>query len=605
MAPPPAASRPRPRTRTAALVVAGLLAVTGCSWQGSTSTGGGDARPSASPSPEPLRTATSAPGAELTVVGAATDAEAAIRTSQSLFDSSAVAVVVPTGRPDVQRLAAHASVALGVPLLVGQEPAPDGTAATSDATAAASDGALADELDRLGVRTVVVVGEVAGFTGDLADADAADSPDGDRTVVRSEPTAPALAAATGLTLDPAGPAGTADPAGFAAEVAALAPGTPAPSPAGTPKGAGPASPPASATGSPGDLAAVVRDAPLDDVVALAVDDPADLASVATARAAGVPVHLVPADRPNPQASAVAIGALNASTATQVLAIGAALGAEPALEWKIRSARTGFQLPGGGQVLFPGHQFVALYGSPVTSGLGLLGEQGAQASIQRAQATAAQYDGLTDRTVVPMFEMIATVAAGSAGSDGNFSNEQPVDVLRPWVEAAGAAGVYVMLDLQPGRSDFLTQARQYEELLRLPHVGLALDPEWRLGPDERPLQRIGSVGAAEVNSVVQWLADLTRDNGLPPKMFVLHQFRLDMLPDREAIDMSRPELAMVIHADGQGSQPAKQATWRTLHADAPAGVWWGWKNFIDEDLPMLTPAQTVQGVAPVPDLVTYQ
>jgi hypothetical protein len=34
------------------------------------------------------------------------------------------------------------------------------------------------------------------------------------------------------------------------------------------------------------------------------------------------------------------------------------------------------------------------------------------------------------------------------------------------------------------------------------------------------------------------------------------------------------------------------------------VHWGWKNFYDEDVPMLDPAQTMQ-VQPVPDLVTYQ
>jgi hypothetical protein len=33
--------------------------------------------------------------------------------------------------------------------------------------------------------------------------------------------------------------------------------------------------------------------------------------------------------------------------------------------------------------------------------------------------------------------------------------------------------------------------------------------------------------------------------------------------------------------------------------------WGWKNFYDEDQPMLTPEQTVTQVEPVPDLVSYQ
>ena len=77
-----------------------------------------------------------------------------------------------------------------------------------------------------------------------------------------------------------------------------------------------------------------------------------------------------------------------------------------------------------------------------------------------------------------------------------------------MEAAGAAGMAVVLDLQPGRTDFLTQAQQYADLLALPYVGLALDPEWRLAPDQVHLRQIGSVGIDEVNGVSAWLADFT-------------------------------------------------------------------------------------------------
>ena len=87
------------------------------------------------------------------------------------------------------------------------------------------------------------------------------------------------------------------------------------------------------------------------------------------------------------------------------------------------------------------------------------------------------------------------------------------------------------------------------------------------------------------------------------MFVLHQFAGRMIQDRARLDTSRDELAVMIHVDGQGSQPAKAGTWNALRADAPT-VHWGWKNFFDEDVPMLDPTQTYQ-VQPVPDLVTYQ
>jgi hypothetical protein len=209
-------------------------------------------------------------------------------------------------------------------------------------------------------------------------------------------------------------------------------------------------------------------------------------------------------------------------------------------------------------------------------------------------------------VLPTFEIIVTVASSAAGPDGNYSTELDPETIRPWVEAARDAGIYVLLDLQPGRADFLSQAQQYRSLLELPNVGLALDPEWRLGPGELPLTRIGSVAVDEVNSVVTWLADLTRQLHLPQKLFVVHQFRLSTLPDRDRLDLSRPELAVLVHADGQGSQGDKQATWQALHGDLPVGpLYWGWKNFYDEDHPMLTPAQTIEQVVPTPQLITYQ
>jgi hypothetical protein len=220
--------------------------------------------------------------------------------------------------------------------------------------------------------------------------------------------------------------------------------------------------------------------------------------------------------------------------------------------------------------------------------------------------ATRYQPLVGTPVVPAFEIIATVASASAGPDGNYSSEGDVETLRPWVEAAGQAGLYVVLDLQPGRTDFLTQAQLYQPLLELPHVGLALDPEWRLGPGEVHLTQIGQVGIDEVNAVVTWLADLTRERRLPQKLLVLHQFQVRMIPDRGQLDLSRDELAVMVHADGQGAQAAKQDTWRVLHqqADQPE-LAWGWKNFIDEDLPMLTPEETVAQVQPTPQLITYQ
>ncbi len=514
---------------------------------------------------------TSAPDARLTLVADDDPVAAAASASRALFDSADVAVVARDGDAAGTLLGASAATGLGVPLLL--EPAGGGSA-----------DALTTELERLGTTTVLAVGEAEG------------GGEGGPEVVAVPADPDAVAGATGVQL---GEAQQVDDGAAAAAVAELDPEAPA---ALQPADGGPAAG-AAEDGEAAELPAVERAEPLDGTVVVTTGAPEALAGVATARAAGARVQLTGGGT-DPRGSAELVELLGEQQPETVVALGAGFAAEEGLDWKLEAAATGAQLPGGGQLLFPGRFMVALYGSTEGPALGVLGEQDLPASIERARATAAPYEALVDTPVVPAFEIIVTVASSVAGPDGNYSTEQSVEDVRPWVEAAGEAGFYVVLDLQPGRTDFVTQAEQYRPLLELPHVGLALDPEWRLRPDQVHLQQIGQVGIDEVNEVVTWLADLTRANDLPQKLLVLHQFQVRMIPERERLDTSREELALMVHVDGQGSQPAKQDTWRTLRQTEPDEVAWGWKNFYDEDVPMLTPEETV-AVEPRPDLISYQ
>jgi hypothetical protein len=499
---------------------------------------------------DPGQVALQAPTAGATTIAADDELSAAIAVSETLFAESPVVVVADAAS---QEVAAEAAVEAGVPVfpLPGAEPeGSGGSAADENGTAEAGTGrdvttggaALADEIARLGASRVVVVGAAGPADDDL------DLGEADRVEVEAEPAA--VSAAIGPRPE------RADPEGLGGPVA---------------------------------LVATAETAP---------------AAQAVARASGATVIEQPSagDILGQPSVIEALGELRPA-ATLLLTTREA--PQPAPDWSVRSAVTGYQLPGGGQRLFGDHRFVALYGVPGVPVLGVLGEQGVAETIARAQSVASEYAPLSDLPVVPTLELIATVAAGDAGADGDYSNELDPARLEEYVDAAEAAGQYVVIDLQPGRTDFLTQATAYRSLLEHPNVGLALDPEWRLGPDQVPLEQIGSVDAAEVNAVAHWLADLVDAGSLPPKMLVLHQFRGSMITGREAIDTSLPQLELLVHVDGQGSQPDKQGTWRALLELPPHGAAVGWKNFLDEDAPVLTPAQTMSEVSPVPDFISYQ
>lgn len=328
------------------------------------------------------------------------------------------------------------------------------------------------------------------------------------------------------------------------------------------------------------------------------------AEAARATAAVAGARLIVIRGYDPRSDPAAISALAAARPQRVLAVGAGFGSADLLAYRVAVAETGVQLPGGGQVLFPMRKIVALYGNPTTPALGALGQQGLAASIARAKAVAAQYASLTRVPVIPAFEIIATVAQGSPGPTGSYSYESSVASLRPWVTAASAAGMYVILDLQPGRDTLLSQARYYRSLLLRPNVGLALDPEWKLQPGQLPLRQIGSVSITEVNRVVNWLAALTARHDLPQKLLELHEFRLSMIQDEARLNTRHDDLAIVINMDGQGAPPVKQDTWEAITGTAPRGVYFGWKDFYVKDTPMLGPAATI-GRTPVPVLISYQ
>lgn len=259
-----------------------------------------------------------------------------------------------------------------------------------------------------------------------------------------------------------------------------------------------------------------------------------------------------------------------------------------------------ELPRGGRSIFPQHRVVAFYGTAGTDALGVLGEGTPDQAGERLEQVAADFAS-PGRTVLPAMELIVTVANSTPGPQGDYSTDISLDEARTYLDAARARRQLLVLDVQPGTSDFLSAARVWEPLLREPDVGLALDPEWRMAPGEVPGEVIGGVSAAEVNEVATWLSGIVRDGDLPQKLFVLHQFTVSMITEPEQL-ATPPGLAVVQHIDGFGSPENKRGKYAQLQR--PAQLHPGFKLFYDEDTPTLSPAETL-GLSPPPDLVTYQ
>ncbi|MCC6832550.1 MAG: hypothetical protein IT200_14495 [Thermoleophilia bacterium] len=261
-----------------------------------------------------------------------------------------------------------------------------------------------------------------------------------------------------------------------------------------------------------------------------------------------------------------------------------------------------ELPRGGRSVLPEFRVVAHYGAPQAEALGILGIGTPARAAARLRRAAHDYAGARRRPVLPAMELIGVIVTAAPGADGRHRFRQDPAVIRRYLRAARAARALLILDIQPGRSDFVTEARALGRFLIEPDVALALDPEWRMRPGEVPGRVIGQVDAAEVNAVARWLSTLVRKRHLPDKLLLVHQFQDGMI-ERRARLRRHPGVDMVLNADGFGSAAAKVATYhRVTRARGPFGA--GFKLFFVEDSGLMAPAQVMR-LRPRPDVVVYE
>ncbi len=244
--------------------------------------------------------------------------------------------------------------------------------------------------------------------------------------------------------------------------------------------------------------------------------------------------------------------------------------------------------------------VAFYGHPRAAVLGVAGEGTPEQVLPRLLDQAAPY-AASGKKIVPTWELIATLVTGAPGPDNLYRARLNDADVRPYLDNIRTVGGRVILDIQPGRADVLDEARAFESLLIEPDVGLAIDPEWVVGPTQTPAGRIGTLDAADINRVSAYLSDLVLANDLPPKVMIVHRFNPGMVTNSDAI-LDRPGLRILFHADGEGGPGAKIGDYDNL---LPNRFERGIKIFYDEDVNMMSPAEVLHRLAPDPTFVSYQ
>ena len=271
-------------------------------------------------------------------------------------------------------------------------------------------------------------------------------------------------------------------------------------------------------------------------------------------------------------------------------------------WPVKTA---YPLPGA---LLPFNRIVAYYGNLYSKGMGVLGQYPPDQMLAMLEAEVAKWQVADPSTpVIPALQYIAVVAQGSPGADGKYRDRMPDSEIDKVLAMAGEIHGIVFLDVQVGLSNVQTEIPLLEKYLKMPQVHLAIDPEFSIKTDSRPGKVIGTFDASDINFVSNYLANLVRENNLPPKILVVHRFTEAMVTNYKNIE-TMPEVQIVMNMDGWGVAAKKIDTYKQFIYAEPV-QFTGFKLFYKNDTltpgsTLMTPAELLK-LTPQPIYIQYQ
>ncbi len=263
------------------------------------------------------------------------------------------------------------------------------------------------------------------------------------------------------------------------------------------------------------------------------------------------------------------------------------------------------LPRGGRTVFPTYRLVGYAGLTGASTLGRLGTGPLDQRVRELERRATAY--AAGRKVLPVLEVITTIVQGGPGRDGKYRVRISDKQIEVYLKAARKHKALLLLNLQPGRSEFLIEAKAYERWLKEPDVGVALDPEWAMDAGQRPGGAYGHTTGAELDQTAAYLSELVEQYDLPEKVMVYHQVAKSVVRAESGLKR-HPGVVLIKSVDGLGPPGPKVNTYRMVNKTTPKYVHAGFKLFFTEDTKggshLMTPRE-VLALRPRPEYVMYE
>jgi hypothetical protein len=254
-------------------------------------------------------------------------------------------------------------------------------------------------------------------------------------------------------------------------------------------------------------------------------------------------------------------------------------------------------------IFPENRVLSFYGFPNDEGMGILGQYQPEELLGRLREQAAEYEEADpSRPVLVAMEVIASVAQSEPQIDGSYLLDADADLLDQYTRFADENDILLIFDVQVGYRTVQQEVEGLRPWLEKPFVHIAIDPEFAMHDGQIPGDHIGQIDGSDVTWAQNYLAQLSAELGIPPKILIVHQFLESMIENKDTIELVTG-VQLVIDSDGFGPPAEKRNTYGATNGADPI-EYNGVKLFYDQDNPLMTAAEVLE-LSPVPDLVIYQ
>lgn len=271
-------------------------------------------------------------------------------------------------------------------------------------------------------------------------------------------------------------------------------------------------------------------------------------------------------------------------------------------WPVKTA---YPLPGA---ILPFNRIIAYYGNFYSRQMGILGELEPEAMLAKLMGEVKKWQAADTTTkAIPAIHYIVVSAQGSPGKGNKYRLRMPFTQIDKALELAKKVDGLVFLDIQVGWSTLKEEIPLLEKYLAMPNVHLAIDPEFSMKTERKPGSIIGTFDAADINYATGYLAQLVKQNNLPPKVLIIHRFTQGMVTNYKNITM-QPEVQVVMDMDGWGFPAKKVSSYKLAILKEPV-QFTGFKLFYKNDLKkephhMMTPEEVLKKT-PNPIYIQYQ